>query len=349
MNTGRGLQGVEELRDAATAVGLDAKPASTDSGADLVLINPAGGRMLVQVKRVSLASVENLGRQLAQRDVTSEDPQILVLVADRVTEQARQIMRDGGWSWLDLRGHLHLVGRRMFVDAEVPRLKAQPGPQSPLAGRVGQEVAAFLLLDPTRPASVREVARMLDRAPSSVSESLKSMRSAALVDNQRKPVIPNLFWELAERWSPVSMDVQNLPSPTAVGENRAFNDALRLGLDNVESTIGWALTDTIAAAVYGAAVATRSDHPPDFYVPDQAVLRRALHLLGPASSHETRAATLRVAPWPLVCARRVDLLDEPWPLAKPLFVGLDLARNPDRGREILESWTPPQGAGSRVW
>jgi hypothetical protein len=129
----------------------------------------------------------------------------------------------------------------------------------------------------------------------------------------------------------------------------SINDALRLGLDEVETTTGWALGDTMAAAAYGAAVAVRSEHPPDFYVPDQATIRRAIHPLGSASSHDGRGATIRVAPFPLVCAHRVDLPDETWPLARPLFVALDLAQDPDRGRAVLDGWTPPEAAGQRVW
>jgi hypothetical protein len=34
----------------------------------------------------------------------------------------------------------------------------------------------------------------------------------------------------------------------------------------------------MAAAAYGAPVGVRSDHPLDFYVPDGAALRRAVHL-----------------------------------------------------------------------
>ncbi len=40
---------------------------------------------------------------------------------------------------------------------------------------------------------------------------------------------------------------------------------------------------------------------------------------------------------------------ETWPLAQPLFVALDLAQDLDRGRAILDTWTPPPGAGQRVW
>src|SRR5262245_34948360 len=115
MATARGAQGVEELRDAAAAVGLAAESAASDSGADLVLITPAGRRVLVQVKRVSLASADNLGPALVQRDTLQ--PPIMVLVADRVTKQARHRLRAAGWSWLDLRGHLHLAGSEFFIDA----------------------------------------------------------------------------------------------------------------------------------------------------------------------------------------------------------------------------------------
>jgi hypothetical protein len=46
---------------------------------------------------------------------------------------------------------------------------------------------------------------------------------------------------------------------------------------------------------------------------------------------------LRIAPVPLVCSRRVDTTGraaEIWPLAQPLFVALDLAQDPGRGKEI---------------
>jgi len=36
------------------------------------------------------------------------------------------------------------------------------------------------------------------------------------------------------------------------------------------------------------------------------------------------------------------------PLAAPLFVALDLAQDVGRGREILNTWDPPEG-WARVW
>lgn len=53
----------------------------------------------------------------------------------------------------------------------------------------------------------------------------------------------------------------------------------------------------------------------------------------------------------MICSRRVDATgwaNEIWPLAQPLFVALDLAQDPGRGREILADWTPPE-QWHRVW
>jgi hypothetical protein len=346
-----GAAGAEELREAATAVGLivDAGP-SNDAGIDLILVNPAGGRITAQVKRTSLASIDGLERRIRQWDAqAARKADIRVVVADRVTAQARQLLRAAGWGWLDLRGHLHLAGEGLFVDTDVPRLREPPNRSTPLGSRVGTEVAALLLLDPSKPASVRDIARTLQRSPSSVSQAIAGMREAGLVDEHRKPTIPNLFWELAEHWHPVQTDVQLPPSPRTAAVDGSVNEALRLGLDDIDASTGWALTDTMAAAAYGAPVGARSDYPPDFYVPDQTILRRATHLLGAAQDHERRGATIRIAPVSIICTRRIDWPGETWPLARPVFIALDLARDPGRGREVLEGWTPPSGVGDRVW
>lgn len=338
---------VDALAEAfgAVGLGLEAMPPGGDIGVDLVVTNPAGGRVLIEVKRLSLASADGLQRRLTQwTPQTRREGAVGVVVADRVTSEAREVLRTAGWGWLDLRGHLHIVGQGLFVDADVPALRHTPGLSAPLAGRVGLEVAALLLLSPQQSAGVRQVAGILGRAPSSVSQVLSSMRAAALIDEQRRPAVPELFWELAERWRPSETDVGSVPAP---GDG-PINDALRLGFDNIAETTGWALTDTVAAAVYGAPVGARSDHPPDFYVPDAATLRRAEHLLGAATDHARRSATVRVAPVGLICSRRVDLPDETWPLAQPLFVALDLAQDPGRGREVLDAWTPTE-PGHRVW
>jgi len=345
-----GVDGVAALRDAAAAVGLSVELNGPDGdvGPDLVVVTPSGDRILLQLKQQSLASAEGLDQRIARWMSQAPDISgVRVVVADRVTREAREVLKDAGWGWLDLRGHLHLAGPGVFVDADVPAMRESSVRSAPLAGRVGVEVAAQLLLSPDEPARVRKIAAELGRAPSSVSHTLTGMQEAGLVDAHRRPAVPELFWELAAIWQPIQADVRTVP---AQGDG-AVNDALKMGLDAIARTSGWALSDSVAAATYGAPVALRSDHPPDFYVPDSGILRRAVHLLGAAADHDSRFATIRVAPVPMVCARRVDpagWADQVWPLALPLFVALDLAQDAGRGREVLDGWTPHHG-GRRVW
>lgn len=338
------------FEEAVAGVGLLVEVgAGPQQGGDLILVNPTGGRIEIDLRRLSLASADGMARRIEEwnRQPRRRTGAVGVIVADRVTRDARELLRDAGWGWLDLRGHLHIAGPGLFVDSDVERMTAAAGPSAPLAGRVGIEVAAAVLLRCTEPARVRRIASELGRAPSSVSQTLTSMRAAGLLDEARRPVIPELFWQLAERWTAPAHDIQTLPSPGGGATDRALN----FGVEDVEHTTGWVLGDTVAAARLGAPVSIRSDHPPDFYVPDEATLRRARHLLGPTPDHATRAATIRVAPVPLVCSLRVDGTERgshEWPLAQPLFVALDLAQDPVRGREILDGWTPPR-RWRRVW
>lgn len=346
-----GVDAVAALRDAAAAVGLSVEPdlSDPDAGADLIVVTPSGDRILVQVKQQSLTAAAGLDQRLPRwmRRQAPDNSGLWVVVADRVTREAREVLKGAGWGWLDLRGHLHLAAPGLFVDANVPVMREFPVRSAPLAGRVGVEVAAQLLLSPDEPARVRKIAAELGRAPSSVSHTLTGMQEAGLVDVHRRPTVPELFWELAAIWQPIQADVRTVP---AQGDG-VVNDALKIGLDTIATTSGWALSDSVAAATYGAPVALRSDHPPDFYVPDSGILRRAVHLLGAAADHDSRVATIRVAPVPTVCASRVDptgWADQVWPLALPLFVALDLAQDAGRGREVLAGWTPHHG-GRRVW
>ena len=94
-----------------------------------------------------------------------------------------------------------------------------------------------------------------------------------------------------------------------------------------------------------------SGSPPDFYVPNAAVFRRAVRTLGKCE-YEERGATVAVAPSPVVTAENfyVGSHQTPWlhwPWAHPVVIALDLAQDLARGREILEDWDP-QGF-RRVW
>jgi DNA-binding transcriptional ArsR family regulator len=277
-----------------------------------------------------------------------------VLVADRIPEAVRDELRSHGWGWLDLRGHLRLVGQGLFIDVNVPQIKARAERANAFSGSVGLEIACSLLLEPDVRHGVRDLARSLGRSPSTVSEVLSVLRKQGLVSSDGRAVLPQLFWETASAWRPRLTPLMDLPRPGA----GSVNTALGLGFEDVEMQTGWALTGTLAAAAYGAPVAARSDYPPDFYVPSPAILRRATRLLGTAENTEHRRASASVAPVAAVCDERVDparqapgtraVTNEHWPLAKPLFVALDLAQDRGRDREILDGWQPPD-PWRRVW
>lgn len=345
-----GQDAVDALINAVQAVGLDARTtvSDTDQRSDVLVVLPDGTTVVVQVKAASLVTADSVPGQLQRWSGSTEIDVVPLVVADRITADGRDRLNGAGWSWLDLRGHLKVAGPGLFVDTDVPALSKPSSVRRGFGGQVSIELTALLLLNPTTRIGVRAAAMTLERAPSSISEAFAALRKADLVDANHMPALPELFWELTEHWRPpLCEDVASIPAPGSAREN----SVLHLGLDDVESTVGWALTDTVAAALYGAPVSMRANHPPDFYVPDRTVLRRAVRLLGPATTPATRAGRIRTAPVPMVCAQRVDgtaWANEWRPLANPLFVALDLAQDPGRGREILDMWNPGK-PWHRVW
>jgi hypothetical protein len=347
-----GVEAEQALAEALTSVGLTVNRPGHDSNVDILVDVPAGNRLAIEAKYTSLASMDGLARKLDrwERQVPEKFEGlglVHVLVADRVTADAKDLLRDTGWGWLDLRGHLHVVAPGLFVDANVEPFR---GPahrhHDPFAGKSGLEVTVELLLDPhpNKPIGIRSLAKRIHRSPSTVSEVLSRLREAHLVEDDLSPVVPDLFWSIASAWRPVSAHVASLPDD---GDQPLLN-TLRVGLES-GSRVGWALTDSQAAHEYGAPIALRRDYPPTLYVPDDVTLRRATQVLGTSNTSSDRSGTLAVAPVSAVCEQRIaDQSTSMWPLAHPLFVALDLAQDPGRGREILSEWTPPEW-WPRVW
>jgi DNA-binding transcriptional ArsR family regulator len=332
------------LIDALTQLGVQARQAvqASDQGIDVV-IEP--GETHVQVKRRALVTDDVAERLLAE---TPRPPDaVLLVVGDRVTDTARRLLTERRAGYYDLRGHLALRSDRVVIDADVEPVSGRAERTHALNGTVGMEVATALLMEPAAGASVRELARRLGRSVSTVSEVLAALRRAGLADERHRVEGSGLFWQVADHWPAARGQLARLPMP---GDNVTVSKPLRLGLDDVETTIGWALTDTAAAVAYGAPLAVRAGQPLDFLVPDQAILQRAMTLLGAAPSWSQARCTVRVTPVPAACNRRVDLANNPfeWPLAHPVFVALDLAQDAGRGREILDAWTPSE-RWARVW
>lgn len=332
------------LVDALGQLGVQARQAVgvPDQGIDLV-IEPGGTH--VQVKRRALVTDEVVRRLLTE--TPSPPGSVLLVVGDRVTERARRLLIEHHAGYYDLRGHLALRSPSVVIDADVEPVSGHVERTHALSGNAGLEVATALLMEPGAGVAVRELARRLDRSASTVSEVLAGLRRAGLVDERHRVEGTQLFWQVADRWPATRVHLARLPMP---GTDATITKPLQLGLDDAENTIGWALTDSAAAVAFGAPLAVRTGQLLDFYVPDQAILRRATALLGTASSRSQARCAVRVAPVPAACSHRVDLVTNPfeWPLAHPVFVALDLAQDAGRGREVLGAWTPPD-RWVRVW
>ncbi|MBT2267665.1 helix-turn-helix domain-containing protein [Rhodococcus erythropolis] len=330
--------------DAFAELGIDAQSpiGEPDTGIDLVL-DPDGLAVPIQMKYRSLVTDQVAERLLTENQFPETT---LFVVSDRLTDTARRILVRRRCGYLDLRGRLALRTGSVVIDAEVKALQKRLERSEALSGKAGLEVAASVLMRPERTIAVRELARELGRSPSTVSEILAALRRDSLVDAKNMPTSTDLFWQVAKRWLTPRVHLAALPSPG----DATLVRPLRLNLDTIENEPGWALTDSAAAAMYGAPLAFRSDQTLDFFVPDSSIVRRATTLLGTAASAMQAKATLRVAPVPAVVDHRVDFDANPleWPLTHPLFVALDLAQDAGRGREILDAWTPDD-RWTRVW
>lgn len=314
--------------DALAQLGVKARQAvgALDQGTDLV-IEPVGTR--VQVRRRALVTDDVAERLFA--DTPGSPDSVLLVVGDRVTETARTFLIEHRAGYYDLRGHLALRSDSVVIDADIEPLAGRVDRKQALSGHAGLEVATALLMAPAAGVAVRGLARTLGRSASTVSEVLAGLRREGLIDDKHRVEGTQLFWQVADRWPVRRVYLAQVPMP---GSDVTVTRPLRLGFDDVESTIGWALTDSAAAVAYGAPLAMRTGQVLDFYVPEQATERRAAMLLGAASSRSQARCAVRVAPVPAACSHRVNLADNPfeWPLAHPLFVALDLAQDVGRGR-----------------
>ncbi len=100
-----------------------------------------------------------------------------MVVADRISEPGREVLRRSGWGWLDRRGHIRvwMVGLRVespFGAAGVAQRQGKGSGRSGEGGQggnpwttVGLEVALAALIRPDQPVQARETARLIGRRP----------------------------------------------------------------------------------------------------------------------------------------------------------------------------------------
>jgi hypothetical protein len=177
-----------------------------------------------------------------------------------------------------------------------------------------------------------------------VGEAAKLLRDAGLIRPDGQPEIPDLFDALAEAWGPTRV------APVAKVPTRKDADRLHANATDLDE-VGWGLGGDEAALSWGAPMFLLGSRP-WIWVPTDADARRASRTLEAASWDESRAV-FAVAPTLLVGRTRLrspgNAKPTFLPTVHPLFLALELAQDPARGREILDQWTPQDPEISRVW
>ena len=265
---------------------------------------------------MSQTEAEGLAREFAGR----------IIVADRISAEARRVLGEGRVAWLDRRGHVQLRGSNVHIDADVPPLvQPEPSRVSDLFVPTGLDIAIALLLHPEQTHRTTEVATLIGRSPGRVSEILAALRDRGLVDRQGRPSIPDLFDETADAWAPSWRPLRALPHPDA--------DLYRL-------------SGTLGAVWHQAPVVATADWPAELYVEKQGELRAVLLSHG-ATSEMPPAGRVAVCPSRYGWAVPAELSHHGFAVANHIVVALDLAQDRGRGREILEGWDPE--GHIRVW
>lgn len=338
-----GAQAVQSFRGAASSLGHRAVAAPDDADWD-VTVTVDGLEVHAALKAGAVITPDVVARLIVSVD-KRRTTVAHVVVGDLVTSAAQDALRDAGWGWLDRRGRLVLRTKGVHIDAEVPADDRRVDvPHKIISGTAAISWAAALLMTPEDPPSMRSVARRVGISHSAIVAASKRLRVASLIRADGRPLVPELFWALADEWSTTPVALAETPPP----DDRDAYASLGVNLD--DNGEGWAVAGTVGAAAWGAPVTMGSGYPPDFYVPSAAVLRQASLRLGQATRFEDRACTVALAPTPLVCTERHDRESSEWGqwrFAHGLFAALDLAQDRSRGIEILADWNPKDF--TRVW
>ena len=274
-----------------------------------------------------------------------------MVVADRISDAGRDVLRRAGWGWLDRRGHVRVWASGLRVESPLHPSAATAGRSRPANAwtTVGLEIALAVLCDPTEPVTARRIAAIIGRSVGATHELIGRFVELGLVGpRSHLPLLPELFWETSARW----------PDNGWIG--------LPVGLDEVAERVGGdelLRVDERAATLGGARIAAAGDLPARAYVRSAGALRRARSMVEPdrdrdrdpsrsdAGAHAARDRTseersrtvrswVRAAPvhWLPENEDHPRDADHPWHVAHPLVCALRLAADPSRGREIVEGW-----------
>ena len=246
-----------------------------------------------------------------------------LVVADRISDAGRDVLRDAGWGWLDRRGHLRVWTPGLRIETGLPHL----GPGRPATGNVwttvGLEISLAAMIEPTEPVTARRIAALIGRSVGATHELIGRFVERGLIGPRpHLPLMPELFWETAGRWP----DDGWIALPVELAELAA-----KVGADELVRV------DERAATLGGARIPAAGDLPARCYLPTAAAVRRAKGL-----ADRERPTRTWVRQSPVRWLPELESLppddDHPWRIAHPLVCALRLAADPARGKETVEAW-----------
>ncbi len=290
-----------------------------------------GSALCVDGARISLPMMVRAHPHPAELErLVDTEPGPALVVADRISDAGRDVLRRAGWSWLDRRGHLRLWQPGIRVEAPFAADRGDlDGRSRNVWTTVGFEVVLHAMCHPDDPVSPRRVAADIGRSTGSVHELIARLIEMGLVGpSTRRPLMPDLFWETVARWP--DDEWIGLAAPiAAVAERAAPGELIRV--------------DERAATLGGARIAAAGNLAPRCYVADNAALRRLKSLVDRSQPSQ---CFVRVAPvrWLPVLDGFEPTAEHPWRIADPIVCALRLASDPSRGREIVQAWGIVPGA-----
>ena len=309
---------LDELRDALARLGIEA--------------GGHGPGLEVDRRTVDLPIVERAHPNPAELAGLVEAGEPAILVADRLSDAGRAVLREAGWSWLDRRGHLRMWVPGLRLECDFPTDGAARAPSENVWTPVGLEVALYSLIHPDEDIRARRVSRAIDRSPGSTHEMIRRFVGLGLIGpSTHRPLLPDLFWETSAHWP----DDRWIALPVSIADAAA-----RVGPGELIRV------DERAATLGGARIPAVGDLPARCYVTSPAALRRLRSLAARpedagAPRHDGRhRCFVRLSP-----VRWVPQLDgfdptdeHPWRVAHPIVCALRLAADESRGREVVEAW-----------
>ena len=291
---------------------------------------------MIEDQRFDVRLTERVSDSLARGLAQTAKPDEL-LVAQRITDEARVILRQRNVSFFDERGYLSIRRMTLVVEASLATAGAPSTRRrgQPLDG-IGLDVALWLL-HTREPGGVRAISRAIGRTASSVSDALRRLVDGGLVTSTHEPLLPELFDAAVQAWRYRANHIAVSGDPTTPSNSRA----LRTRLGEAVGT-GWAWTGSVAEHAWQVPGIRRRAGRSQLMLPNAESLDLAASILKQDPNGQFE---LVVAPAAWLASHRVERRGKV--VVPAITVALDLALDDARGRELLSGWDP-EGA-HRVW